>query len=63
MQQELRHSVRVHQHTRIAEDAVDDTVDEDHARQITTAELQNGAVTDPKLASGAVSLSKLSESV
>jgi hypothetical protein len=63
MQQELRHSIRVHQHTRIADDAVDDTIDEDHALQITTAELQNGVITGPKLADGAVSLSKLSDSV
>lgn len=59
IQQQLRNSIRTHQHTRPADQPVDDTVEEDTARQISTAELADGAVTGEKIADDTVRLRDL----
>ncbi len=59
VQQQARNSVRTHQHTRVAGAPVDDTVAQDNAQQITTAEIADGAVATAKLAASAVTLDKM----
>jgi hypothetical protein len=54
VQRELRNSVRGHRHTRRAQDAGDDAANEDEARQITTDEIADGAVTPEKLSNAAI---------
>ena len=49
VQRQTRHSVRTHQHTRVASAPVDDTVPQDNALQLTTAEIADGAVTGAKI--------------
>ena len=73
IQRELRHSIRTHKHTQIEGAPADDATELDDALQITTDEiadaalatrhLQNGAVTGPKIAAGAVSVAKLGADV
>lgn len=50
MQQELRNSIRTHQHTRVAGEPVDDSVAEDNALQIAADEIADEAVSLAKLA-------------
>lgn len=55
MQQQMRDSLRRHQHTRAPNAPVNDTAATDEADQIGTSEIADGAVTAAKLATGAIS--------
>ena len=54
VQRQMRNSLRTHQHTRVASAAVDDTVAQDNALQLTTAEIADGAVTGVKIAADTI---------
>ncbi len=54
VQRQMRNSVRTHQHTRVASAPVDDTVGQDNALQLTTAEIADGAVTGAKIAADTI---------
>jgi hypothetical protein len=54
VQQMMRSSLRLHQHDRLAGTLPTDTDTVDHAEQIGTDEIADGAVTTAKLATGAV---------
>jgi hypothetical protein len=63
MQQQMRDSLRRHQHTRPPNAPVDDTALSDTAEQIGADELADGAVTESKLADNSVTTNKLGEKV
>jgi hypothetical protein len=54
VQRQTRNSLRTHQHTRVASAPVDDTVAQDNALQLTTAEIADGAVTGVKIAADTI---------
>lgn len=63
MQQQMRDSLRRHQHTRLPGALVNDAAADDEADQIGTNEIADGAVTGPKLADGTVTSTKLADGV
>ena len=61
IQRQVRNSVRVHHHTRLANAVGNDAATDDAAVQVGTDEIADQAVTSTKLASGAVTAGKLAD--
>jgi hypothetical protein len=59
VQQQMRDSLRRHQHTRAPNVPVNDTAATDEADQISTNEIADGAVTGAKLAPGAITAANI----
>jgi len=59
VQQQVRNSIRAHQHTRVAGAPANDAAAQDNALQITTAEIADGAVTGAKIATDTITVDKL----
>lgn len=59
VQRQVRNSLRAHKHTRVAGAPANDATTQDHALQITTDEIANGAVTGAKIATDTITVDKL----
>jgi hypothetical protein len=59
VQRQTRHSIRAHHHTRVAGAVANDAATQDHALQITTDEIANGAVTGAKIATDTITVNNL----
>jgi hypothetical protein len=59
VQRQVRHSIRAHQHTRVAGAPANDAAAQDTALQITTDEIANGAVTGAKIATDTITVNNL----
>jgi hypothetical protein len=59
VQRQVRNSIRVHQHTRVAGATVNDAATQDNALQINTDEIADGAVTGAKIATDTITVDKI----
>ena len=59
VQRQTRNSIRAHKHTRVAGAVANDAATQDHALQITTDEIANGAVTGAKIAADTITVNNL----